>query len=52
MGMNLMRGLSDEIGARFNIDSPDGTQITVRFEYDPDISIEISQVKTQEIPSK
>jgi two-component sensor histidine kinase len=51
MGMNLMRGLSEEIGAKFKIDSQNGTKMTVSFEYNPDIAIEISPIKTKEIQS-
>jgi two-component sensor histidine kinase/tetratricopeptide (TPR) repeat protein len=49
MGMNLMRGLSEEIGAQFKIDSQKGTRITVLFKYDPDISIDISQKEIHSI---
>jgi two-component system, sensor histidine kinase PdtaS len=51
MGMNLMRGLSEEIGAEFKIDSQNGTQITVIFEYDPDTAVEIPQIRNKTIHS-
>jgi two-component sensor histidine kinase len=44
MGMNMMRGLSDEIGAQFNIESRNGTCIVVNFKYEPDSEIEISNI--------
>jgi two-component system, sensor histidine kinase PdtaS len=47
MGMNLMRGLSEEIGAQFNIDGRSGTQITVAFKYDPEVVFEIAQIKSK-----
>ncbi len=37
MGMNLMRGLSQEIDAAFTIDTNQGTQIAVSFMYEPDL---------------
>jgi two-component sensor histidine kinase len=42
MGMNLMRGLSSEIGAQFTVSNQNGTQIEIRFDYHPDFAIEIS----------
>jgi len=45
MGMNLMRGLSQEIGAKFSMTSNDGVQISVEFVYDPDTGINITQSK-------
>ncbi|MEP7107989.1 MAG: histidine kinase dimerization/phosphoacceptor domain -containing protein [Ferruginibacter sp.] len=36
MGMNLMRGLSKEIGAKFTIRSENGTHVAVSFAYDPE----------------
>jgi two-component system, sensor histidine kinase PdtaS len=44
MGMNLMRGLCEEIGAEFKIDSKNGTKITVIFKYDPDVIPAISTI--------
>ncbi|MDO6432716.1 histidine kinase dimerization/phosphoacceptor domain -containing protein [Flavitalea sp. BT771] len=43
LGMNLIRGLSKEIGARLTIRSQNGTQIAVNFVYDPDITHGIKQ---------
>jgi len=37
MGMNLMRGLSAEIGACFSIINQNGTYISVSFMYEPDV---------------
>ena len=47
MGMNLMRGLSEEIGAKISISTENGTRIAVSFVYDPDFMISISQMKPQ-----
>ena len=47
MGMNLMRGLCTEIGARFTMHGQQGTQITVSFFYDPDITIAIKQIRPE-----
>ncbi len=49
MGMNLMRGLSAEIGAQFTLANENGTRIHVSFIYDPDTTIEITQMKTEAI---
>ncbi len=42
MGLNLMRGLSEDIDAQFTISSQNGTQISLAFVYDPDISLSIT----------
>jgi two-component sensor histidine kinase len=47
MGMNLMRGLCAEIGAKFSMHSQQGTQIAVSFFYDPDITIAIKQIRPE-----
>jgi len=47
MGMNLMRGLSAEIGAQFILSNQNGVMIEVTFKYDPDIPIDITQTKTE-----
>ena len=47
MGMNLMRGLCTEIGAKFSMHSQQGTQIAVSFLYDPDITIAIKQIRPE-----
>jgi len=47
MGMNLMRGLCAEIGARFSMYSQQGTKIAVSFLYDPDITIAIKQIRPE-----
>lgn len=47
MGMNLMRGLCTEIGAKFSMHGQQGTQITVSFFYDPDITIAIKQIRPE-----
>ncbi|MDO9374257.1 MAG: sensor histidine kinase [Ferruginibacter sp.] len=49
MGMNLMKGLSEEIGAGFKIGGDNGTQITVSFENDADMASEISQMTNKQI---
>ncbi len=49
MGMNLMRGLSAEIGAQFTLVKERGTRIDISFAYNPDTVIEITQVKTETI---
>lgn len=46
MGMNLMRGLSEEIGAEFTIDNQNGTLIAVSFVYDYDATTGIASIKT------
>jgi len=38
MGLNLMKGLSEDIDGRFSIESANGTVVTVCFIYEPDIS--------------
>lgn len=43
MGMNLMRGLSQEIGAEFSITSNDGVQIKLEFVYAPDTGMNITR---------
>jgi two-component sensor histidine kinase len=47
MGMNLMRGLCAEIGAKFSMYSQQGTKIAVSFLYDPDITIAIKQIRPE-----
>ena len=47
MGMNLMRGLCTEIGAKFSMHGQQGTQISVSFLYDPDITIAIKQIRPE-----
>ncbi|MBC7935770.1 MAG: ATP-binding protein [Rhizobacter sp.] len=49
MGLNLMQGLSDEIGARFTIENKSGTLITVNFKYDPEPKAGISQTTSEVI---
>ncbi len=44
MGMHVMQGLSDEIGAQFNIESRNGTYISVSFKYEPEAVLEISNI--------
>jgi two-component sensor histidine kinase len=38
MGINLMKGLSEDIDGSFTIQSDNGTIVTVSFIYSPDIS--------------
>jgi two-component sensor histidine kinase len=38
MGMNLMQGLSEDIGGKFTIDNQDGTVIHIAFTYHPDLT--------------
>jgi two-component system, sensor histidine kinase PdtaS len=47
MGMNLMRGLSQEIGAEFSISSHNGTQIAISFVYDPEVLTGITALKPE-----
>ena len=47
MGMNLMRGLCAEIGAKFTMYNQQGTKIAVSFLYDPDITIAIRQTRPE-----
>jgi two-component sensor histidine kinase len=47
MGMNLMRGLSEEIGGQFSLNSQNGTQIAISFIYDPDVTIGIRKMKSE-----
>jgi two-component sensor histidine kinase len=42
MGMNLMQGLSEDIGAKFIIRSQFGTQIEIDFAYDPEVIISVA----------
>jgi len=49
MGMNLMQGLSAEIGAQFTLTNENGTRVNINFEYVPDATDEIGQVKTEEM---
>jgi len=51
MGMNLMRGLSEEIDATFTIDGRQGTRIIISFDYQPESTIEISQLKSNMAPA-
>ena len=41
MGMNLMKGLSEDIDGVFAIQSNNGTVVTVSFKYNPDISTDL-----------
>jgi two-component sensor histidine kinase len=43
MGMNLMRGLSEEIGASFSINNENGTCISVSFTYNPEVTAMIPE---------
>ncbi|HEU0063458.1 MAG TPA: histidine kinase dimerization/phosphoacceptor domain -containing protein, partial [Flavisolibacter sp.] len=45
MGMNLMQGLSEDIGGKFIITSQIGTQIKIAFAYDPEVIISITKKK-------
>jgi len=47
MGMNLMRGLSAEIGADFSISSQNGTRIDINLFYDPEVEMKITRTKTE-----
>ncbi|MEO8765531.1 MAG: sensor histidine kinase [Ginsengibacter sp.] len=49
MGMNLMRGLSEEIGSKFTIVTESGTQISVSFFYDPEVITEGLPINTKKI---
>lgn len=49
MGMNLMRGLSDEIGAQLTISSENGTHISVSFVYDPETTHGILSINTKQL---
>ena len=40
MGMNLMQGLSEDIGGRFTIENKNGTTISIAFTYEPGIPAE------------
>jgi two-component sensor histidine kinase len=42
MGMNLMKGLSEDIDGDFAIESNNGTVVTVSFMYNPDISADLA----------
>jgi two-component system, sensor histidine kinase PdtaS len=44
MGMNLMRGLSHEIGATITISAHSGTRIAVEFAYDPEVPDDAEQI--------
>jgi len=50
MGMNLMRGLSAEIGADFSISSQNGTRIDINLLYDPEVEMKITRIKTEATP--
>jgi len=52
MGMNLMRGLSAEIGAKFTIRSQKGTQVAISFVYNPDVTIGFTQMKFEQTYSE
>ena len=41
MGMNLIQGLSEDIDAKFTINSQNGTQISITFVYNPDVTMSI-----------
>ena len=47
MGMNLMRGLSAEIGAQFNLSSHKGVQVEISFTYGPEIDVEVTPIKSR-----
>jgi two-component system, sensor histidine kinase PdtaS len=49
MGMNLMRGLCAEIGAEFILDGQHGTRIDISFLYEPDLEVEIGEVKGEDM---
>ena len=49
MGMNLMRGLSAEIGAKFMITNEHGTCVAIRFAYERAGSNEITQTLTETV---
>jgi two-component system, sensor histidine kinase PdtaS len=42
MGMELLRGLTDDLGGSFSIETKNGTQIKVIFEYKPVSSVNTS----------
>jgi len=43
MGMNLMGGLSEEIGASLSIHSEIGTSISVSFTYNPEVTAMVAE---------
>ena len=47
MGMNLIQGLSKDIDAEFTINSQNGTQISITFVYNPDVTMSITPIKTE-----
>jgi two-component sensor histidine kinase len=49
MGMNLMRGLCEEIGAKFNIYNKHGTCIDISFVYVSEAATGIGQMETETI---
>ena len=49
MGMNLMQGLSAEIGAEFTLTNENGTRVDINFDYVLDATGEIGHVKTEEM---
>ena len=42
MGMELLQGLTDDLGGSFNIETNDGTLIKVTFDYKPMLSTNVS----------
>jgi two-component sensor histidine kinase len=49
MGMNLMKGLSEEIGTQFILSTENGTRIDIIFTYDPGLTTETMQTKTETV---
>ena len=47
MGMNLMRGLSTEMGAQFSVSSDNGTRIDVNFTYVPENEVKATPPETE-----
>jgi len=51
MGMKLMQGLSDDIDAEFSINNHNGIEIRLTFIYDPEITADLTKIKTESINS-
>jgi two-component sensor histidine kinase len=49
MGMNLMRGLCEELGAQFSIREQQGTQIDIQFANVPDEAIRFTNVEAKRV---
>ena len=47
MGMRLMQGLSDDIDGKLSIRNNNGTEIILDFVYDPEINIDVTQIKAE-----